>query len=76
MTTWLTQTEAAAHLRMATGTFRNYVSQGFFPFYRHPDTGTKRFKAADLDQAMVLQPAKPTADSQEQAKKLPGAPEK
>lgn len=56
---WFTMAEAAAYLRMSSGTFRNYVSQKHFPYFKHPATGTKRFLAADLDSVMVRHNAEP-----------------
>ena len=58
MKSWLTQKEAAEYLKMKTNTFRNYVCKGFFPYYQHPKTGTKRFLAGDLDEVMKYKPAK------------------
>lgn len=56
---WLTLHEAAQHLRMNSATFKNYVSAGHFPFHVHPETGTKRYLASDLDAQMQKKFAKP-----------------
>ena len=71
---WLTINEAARHLKMKSGTFKNYVSKGAFPFHLIPGTGTRRYLASDLDAQMQKKFSKKAKrGSKTVSEKLPGS---
>jgi len=53
--TWLTETDAAAHLSVAPRTLRRWVSEGKTRAYRAPG-GRLRFRLDELDASMAIVP--------------------